>query len=211
MERELYDQHRKMQETHWWFCGKKEIVIDFAEHQAGLMRSSSPMQILDIGCGMGLMLDALKLYGNVYGMDAEDVAVQYCRANNETIKDSIKLGALPNEVPFEKGTFDFIFALDVLEHVYDDESAMKTIFNLLKPGGKLVATVPALMSMWSAHDELNHHFRRYEKNEFYEKITGAGFKVLKMSFYNSLLFLPAYCVRKVKNAFKVKTSDISSE
>lgn len=121
----------------------------------------------------------------------------------------MKLGSLPYNIPFQDNTFDYIFALDVLEHVEDDTAALHTLFNLLKPDGKLILTVPALMSMWSYNDELNHHYRRYEKDELITKVSKTNFHIIKCSFYNSYLFLPAWIVRHIKNIFHIKASDAS--
>lgn len=87
-------------------------------------------------------------------------------------------------------------------------TAAGKLYDLLKPGGKLIMTVPALMSLWSYNDELNHHFRRYDKHQLLEVLEGAGFTIKKCSFYNSFLFLPAFLVRKLKNLLHVQSSDI---
>lgn len=78
MEKSQYDELKAQQNIHWWFTGKREIVIDFAEVHAGLTPKAN-CNILDVGCGMGLMLDSLAHYGNVYGVDTEEDAVEYCK------------------------------------------------------------------------------------------------------------------------------------
>ena len=123
---------------------------------------------------------------------------------------TISVGSLPDSVPYENNFFDFIFAADVIEHVEDDIAALKTLRNLLKPNGKLIITVPALMSMWSFNDELNHHFRRYEEKELLEKAEKSGLKILNYSFYNSFLYPAVKIVRTLKNKLKIKTSDIGN-
>lgn len=81
--------------------------------------------------------------------------MKYCNEINEyaNLWMGVKL------IPFQDKIFDYIFALDILEHVKDDAEALQTHFNLLKANGKLILTVPALMSMWSYNDELNQHYR----------------------------------------------------
>lgn len=214
MEKSQYDEHKALQNIHWWFTGKREIVLDFARVHAGLVPDEHN-SILDVGCGMGLMLDSLAGYGQVYGVDTEEEAVKYCNdsMSRDTTKSHrggvVKIGSLPDKIPFQNNMFDYIFALDVLEHIEDDKAALNTLFNLLKPNGKLIITVPALMSMWGYNDEISHHYRRYEKNELFSKVTGANFSVIKYSFYNSYLFLPAWIVRHLKNILHIKTSDAS--
>lgn len=73
----------------------------------------------------------------------------------------------------------------------------------------MLLTVPALMSLWSGNDELNHHYRRYSREELEEKVWAAGFAIEKCSYYNSLLFAPVYVVRKIKNLFHIKSSDVA--
>ncbi len=207
MEARQYDELKRVQEIHWWFKGKREIVIDFLDRY-----SKRGGKLLDVGCGMGLMLDVLYNYGEPYGMDMEKVAVDYCRSKlKNDLSDRIQQGSFPNDVPFDNNYFDTIIALDVLEHIEDDKNSMIRIHNMLKDDGVLIATVPALMSMWSYNDVLNHHYRRYEYEELKDKIIGAGFTIEKISFYNTKLFPIAYIVRKVKNAFHIESSDIKED
>ena len=211
MEKCQYDELRSQQKVHWWFVGKKEIVMDFAETHAGLHENAMKrLKILDVGCGMGLMIDELVKCGEVYGLDMEEEAVQYCNENliSQGYPPNVFKGLLPDEVPFDRDFFDYIFALDVIEHVEDDATALKTLLSLLKPGGSLILTVPALMKLWSYNDELNHHFRRYEKDELVTKVTQAGFKITKCSFYDSYLYVPAYITRSVKNRLNIRKSDV---
>ncbi len=209
MEKCQYDELKEQQGIHWWFVGKKEIVLDFAETHAGL-RKSKDNTILDVGCGMGLMLDALSEYGCVYGLDMEQEAVDYCNEclAEKGLEPNVKIGSLPDNVPYEDGTFDYIFALDIIEHIENDVLAIKKLRMLLKPGKRLILTVPALMSLWSYNDVLNQHYRRYDKEELLTKIEQAGFHVLKCSYYNSYLYPFAWIVRRVKNALGLKTTDV---
>lgn len=206
MEKCQYDELKRVQRTHWWFKGKEYIAMEMYKHFC----KKENARIFDVGCGMGLTIADLAHEGEVFGMDMEAEAVEYCRENfsPEYGLTHVKQGYLPNNVPFE-GQFDTVVALDVLEHIEDDVGAMIKIHDILKDGGKFLVTVPALMSMWSGNDELNHHFRRYEKKELIEKIQKAGFRIIKCSFYNSRLFIPAYIVRKVKNMLGIKSSDVS--
>jgi SAM-dependent methyltransferase len=212
MEKRQYDELKAQQNIHWWFTGKREIVIDVAKTYLGFEKGNDK-KILDVGCGMGLMLDALQEYGTVYGLDMEEEAVEYC---NQVLAEqgkapNVVIGSLPDHVPFQEGMFDYIFALDIIEHVKNDTAALNKLYSLLKEDGKLLITVPALMSMWSYNDELNHHYRRYEKDELLEKLNGSGLKVIKFSFYNSYLYPFAWTVRKIKRLLSIKSSDVADE
>ena len=210
MEKSQYDELRRQQNIHWWFLGKKEIVIDYAKHHAGFTANENN-KIIDVGCGMGLMLEELSHYGKIFGMDFEPEAVEFCKNSlgGGNVFD-VRVGSIPYDVPFQENFFDYVFALDVIEHVENDIEALIVLKKLLRPNGKLILTVPALMSMWSYNDELNHHFRRYEEKELLEKVEKSGLKIIHYSFYNSYLYPFAKAVRTLKNKLKIKTSDVSN-
>ena len=211
MEKIQYEELKEQQNTFWWFAGKREIVTDFAESFAGLKKGAD-VKILDVGCGMGLMLERLSHFGTVFGMDTEESAVEYCTSmcSEQGIESYIYKGSLPDEVPFEPNFFDFIFALDVIEHVDDDCAALSALNSLLKENGKLILTVPADMSLWSFNDELNHHFRRYDRQELIDKVICAGLHTIKCSYYNSILYPAVWAVRHFKNVFHIYSSDVNT-
>lgn len=189
--KELYD----LEFNHWWFVGKKNIVMYFISN----IRNQKKKKILDIGCGSGLMLSELKKYGSVYGLDNSEEAIKYSKL---IFDGDIKKGALPYEIPYDDNSFDIITVLDVLEHIEKDTDALKKIYNLLDSQGKVIITVPALMSLWTNHDLSHDHKRRYILKELKSKIKTAGFKIEKISYYNSLLFIPIYIIRQINKIFK---------
>lgn len=193
MDIQMYRIFFEIQKNHWWFTSKKEIILDTIARHTNLGQQSN---ILDIGCGSGLMLNALEKIGNTSGMDMSDDAIQF---SQEIFKGSIKKGYLPNNVPYPEKQFDLITALDVIEHIDDDVQSLKTIKSLLSSHGTAIITVPAYMFMWSHFDELNEHKRRYTLTELKKKLEQAGFKIEKISYYNTLLFPIAYLVRKLNN------------
>ena len=85
-------------------------------------------------------------------------------------------------------TYDMVAALDVVEHIPDDKAALEGISRVLKPGGKLLMTVPAHQWMWSAHDVVNHHQRRYSKRDFKRLVNESPLKLESIGYLNSLLF-----------------------
>lgn len=210
MEYSQYDELKRMQTVHWWFKGKSYIVSKMYEKYCRKNRDNRSDKILDIGCGMGLTLESLGKYGEIFGSDVENEAVEYCRIGFEKnyAESHINVGSLPYNIPFQE-TFDAVVALDVIEHVEDDNAALTEIYKIINENGHLLLTVPALMCMWSGNDELNHHYRRYTKDELEGKIKKAGFEIEKISYYNSFLFVPAFLVRKIKNLLHIKSSDVA--
>jgi SAM-dependent methyltransferase len=102
---------------------------------------------------------------------------------------------LPALTGVERGAYDLIAVLDVVEHIEEDVAALKAMAECLKPDGKILITVPAHQWMWSAHDTVNHHFRRYSKKTLGAAIRAAGLKDNGLRWFNSLLFPAAVAAR----------------
>ena len=192
----MYRMFFDVQKKHWWFVTKKEIVLDAIDRYFTKHHDS---KVLDIGCGSGLMLNALESVGKAYGMDMSDEAISFSK---EIFDGEVKKGFLPNNVPYESNFFHLITALDVIEHIDRDVDSLKSIRSLLHPDGKAIITVPAYMFLWSRFDELNEHKRRYTLGELKAKIIEAGYNIEKISYYNTLLFPVVFAVRMLNNIFK---------
>jgi SAM-dependent methyltransferase len=190
---EMYRIFFEIQKKHWWFTSKKIIVLDTISQYVSLNKSAN---ILDIGCGSGLMLNALEKLGSTTGMDMSDEAIMFSK---EIFKGPIEQGYLPNNIPFESNQFNLITALDIIEHIEDDIASLKSIRTMLKQNGRAIITVPAYMFLWSHFDELNEHKRRYTLSELKFKLQQSGFTIEKITYYNTFLFPLAYAVRKLNN------------
>lgn len=186
----LYEQHFRLEGHHWWFVGRRQLVLqELARHGVG-----QSLPILDVGCGTGGMLVHLERFGPSVGVDPAPEAADGCRQRGVPFV----LGGHP--LPFRDGTFGTATALDVIEHVPDDVALLREIRRVLRPGGLLAVTVPAYRFLWSRHDELNHHKRRYRRRELRAVMAEAGFEICKLSYYNTLLF-PAAVARKALMRF----------
>jgi SAM-dependent methyltransferase len=183
----------EIQKKHWWFITKKKIVLDMIDRY---LTKKDNIRILDIGCGSGLMLNALEEKGQTYGLDMSNDAIRFSK---EIFTGEVRKGLLPDEISYEENFFDLITALDVIEHVDRDVDALKVIHSRLATGGKAVITVPAYMFLWTSFDVANEHKRRYTLKELNVKLIQAGFSVEKISYYNTLLFPPVLVVRMLNN------------
>jgi 2-polyprenyl-3-methyl-5-hydroxy-6-metoxy-1,4-benzoquinol methylase len=190
---EMYRVFFEIQKKHWWFVSKKKIITDQIKRNT---KPSVRKRILDIGCGSGLMLNALEEFGETYGMDMSDEALHFSK---EIFTGTVRKGTLPDVVPYDKQFFDIITALDVIEHIEKDYESLVTVHSLLSEGGKVIITVPAYMFLWSNFDNINQHKRRYTLPELKAKILSAGFRLEKISYYNSLLFPAVWLVRMLNN------------
>lgn len=195
MEDIMYDYSYLMENKHWWFQGRREIILRLIEKY---YKTAPDAKVLDIGCGTGMILDQLVKYGNVSGIDCSQKAVDYSK--KKAPKANIALGSLPYNLPKEE--FDLILSLDVLEHVNEDSEGLRSIAGILKPEGIFVITVPAYHFLWSAHDKINRHKRRYDLPELKSKLEKAGFEIKKISYYNTFLFIPAASAILFKKFFR---------
>lgn len=190
MEREFYDAMYRIERAHWWFQGKQKIVKDLLDLYLPTP-ANRPRHLLDAGCGCGLMLELLQQYGQTEGMDYSDTAIQYCRTS---FSGSLIQWDLNEPLTFQS-KFDGIVALDVLEHISDDYTAMHTLAEGLHDNGIMVITVPANPWMWSEHDSHCMHQRRYTKRSLTKLCQSSGLEICLLSYYNALLFPPIALVR----------------
>jgi len=188
----MYDYFNAIEETHWWFQARKEIIKTLLNKYH---KKNPGDQILDVGCGTGMMSRELMQYGQVWGLDNDSAALEYSRKKAEGAR--FILGSLPDDMPARR--FKLITLLDVLEHIENDGEALQKLEQSLEGGGTLLITVPAYRFLWSSHDDINQHKRRYTIGELREKIEGANLKIKKISYYNTFLFPAVVAAKKTIN------------
>lgn len=189
MERVVYDRMAELDSKHWWYRARREILADLIARKTELPKES---RILEIGCGTGHNLGMLGCFGTVDAIEIDGAARAIASSRLGRKVDDAPLPELPG---IEDGRYDLVAILDVLEHVRGDREALASIARKLKPGGHILITVPAHPWMWSAHDVVNHHHRRYTKQSLRKVIGEAGLKVDLLSYFNSLLFPIAAAAR----------------
>lgn len=189
MERIVYDRMAELDERHWWYRARREILARLVETRIDLPPDA---RILEIGCGTGHNLDMLARFGTVDAVEMDDAAraVATARLGREA-----QLATLPELRGVERGAYDLVALLDVLEHVEEDRASLIEIAGTLKPRGRILLTVPAHPWMWSAHDVVNHHKRRYTKKSLRAVVAQAGLKAELLTYFNSLLFPLAAAAR----------------
>ncbi|MDP8243614.1 MAG: class I SAM-dependent methyltransferase [Candidatus Hinthialibacter antarcticus] len=201
MQPEAYQLNFEYEESHWWFLARREIIL--SRIQAMIDRGaapSQPWQILDFGCGTGGLTQALGQFGSVEGVDFSDGALDYCRKRGlETVRRISSASDLNSE------SYNLIATFDVLEHIEDDASVLGELHRALKPGGLLIATVPALRILWGGEDEVSLHVRRYTRRELTQKAQQAGFEIVQATYFNTLLFPLIFGTRVFNRLFRPGT------
>jgi SAM-dependent methyltransferase len=179
----MFDAERRS----WWFCARREILSDVI----GRIPLPPEPALLDMGCGTGGNLLMLEQFGQPQGVEYSPLAADFARQRTGapiTVASATDTGLAAE-------SFDLITMLDVLEHIDDDEAALAEVTRLLKPGGAFLLTVPAFMFLWSQHDVVLHHKRRYRRRPLQKLLTAAGLQIDWLSYYNTFLFPPVASVR----------------
>jgi SAM-dependent methyltransferase len=177
------------EDGHWWYRGRRSIVLDAVRRS--LPPGGGP-RILDAGCGGGAVLAELATLGAAVGLEPSPASRERALARGAGAVVDGDLARLP----FAADEFDLATTLDVLEHLDDDRAALVELRRVVRPGGALVVTVPAHPRLWSRHDELNHHRRRYTRATLRTAALGGGWRVARLTHFNSLLLPAAAALRR---------------
>ncbi len=188
MELDAYRQMAATEDEHWWFCGRRSIA-EAVIRSLGLPENA---HIIEIGAGTGGNIRMLEQFGAVTAVEMSDLAREIAR--EKTGRDFLS-GHLPDNIPVAPQSCDLICLFDVLEHVAEDEASLAAIRKMLKPGGRVLLTVPAHQWLWSTHDVELHHMRRYSRTLLRERIEKAGYAIDLMSYTNAALFPVAALAR----------------
>jgi 2-polyprenyl-3-methyl-5-hydroxy-6-metoxy-1,4-benzoquinol methylase len=191
MDAALYDELHRAEQTHWWFRARRQIVWSLVRrHVDG--GPNRRLKICELGCGTGGNLEPIADRHDVVGVECSPEALALAR---KKLRDRIRYGRLPHEIDVPSQSFDVVLMTDVLEHIEDDAASADAALSLLRPGGIVVATVPAYQWLYSPRDAHHHHFRRYGKRQFAVLWSDGHAETLLLSHYNTLLFPPAAAVR----------------
>lgn len=184
MDAEYEIRYHRLEEKNWWFVARRQMILQLVK-RGGFKKD---IKILEIGCSGGSLIKFLiqNKFSNITGIDLSDRAIEWCKkrgVENVRVMDGMK-------TLFKDNEFDLVIVSDVLEHMKEDSMALAEWWRILKPGGTLVVFVPAFDFLWSSHDEINHHYRRYSKSDLEKKLKKANFGILYGSYWNFCLFFP---------------------
>lgn len=182
MQNSHYETLYRIESGHWWYKARRKIIYNLIkQYRSGFGKD---IKILDTGCGTGMLLKEMESFGVCYGIDISQRAVDFCK--NRGI-GNVQIADAAN-IPYSDNTFDVVVALDVIEHIKDDENALKEIYRALKPQGMAIIAVPAFMFLWGVTDVISQHYRRYTLSELRKKIEDRHFSIIRSSYFNTFLF-----------------------
>lgn len=194
MHEDCYHKMYLNEESHWWFKSKIDIVRALLRIGVTDIKNK---KILDAGCGTSFLSKCISPnLANIYNVDNCELSLNYSKRRGMLNVISADL----NQLPFNNEAFDVCVCMDVIEHNKDDKLLVGELGRVVKKGGVMVASVPALQSLWSPQDKKLGHYKRYNKGGFGELFED-NFDIIKLSYFNSLLFPPIFIFRKVFNAF----------
>lgn len=168
------------EDRHWWFASRTRAIMAYLDRYLG---AGKDLRILDVGCGAGNMAHHLAAYGQVVGVDPYPKPLEVARQRGLDVRQGSA-----TDLPFASQSFDLVALLDTVEHVADETAVFAECRRVLRPGGKLLVTVPAFMWLWSNNDVINAHERRYTLAELKQKLQSHGMRVLQASYNNFFIF-----------------------
>lgn len=191
METNEYKQMYEAENTYWWYRELHELVESVVK-KTGL----GDLKILDVGCGTGRMMEILKLYGEIEGLDYSEEAIFFSRKRGFT---DIVLMDINNWSP-QDASYDVIVCLDVLcsQGIQDDYGVMQRIHHALRPHGLLIMNMPAFKILKRHHDARVFIKKRYSKKEMKEKLQAIGFGFEIISYRLPMLFIIILCKKIVE-------------
>ncbi|NOT56675.1 MAG: class I SAM-dependent methyltransferase [Deltaproteobacteria bacterium] len=183
MNRDFAETYGALEQWHWWFRGRQHILETVLRKE---LAKGSARTVLSVGCGpiegLTWISSLVAPTGYVVGLDSEPSHVRCARPGISSVVGRVET------LPFASCSFDMVMALDVLEHMADDDAGLREMSRVLKPGGLLMVTVPALPSLWGEHDVVNHHQRRYTKQTLLRVFTNVRLPRPRVTYFNTVLF-----------------------
>lgn len=202
MERVVYQQMAELDERHWWYRARRKIIADLIRREGALPKDA---KILEIGCGTGHNLSMLAGFGHVDALELDDEARTL---SEKRLGRKVMSSPLPELGEVADGHYDLICAFDVIEHIDDDRAALASIATKLKSGRKFIMTVPAHQWMWTSHDVVNHHKRRYSKRALKMLVDQSPLQLERIGYFNTFLFPLAVAERTVSKMRGKEDADV---
>ena len=190
MDKNYFKEYYILEREHWWFKARAKIITNLILNSLKNKKNTA-LNILNIGAATGKTSELLSCFGKVTSLEYDK---ECCDFTNQMLNIDVINGSIL-ELPFSAEEFDLVCAFDVIEHVEDDKLSVLEMKRVCKKEGIIVVSVPAFMLLWSHHDEVNHHFRRYTKSSLNSLFAQNEFNPIRSTYFNTILFLPILIFR----------------
>ncbi len=202
MKANYYKEYYTLERENWWFMARKEILSNQIEK---LLASRTEIKILNVGAALGATTFMLQKFGNVTSLEYD----KGCCDLVKEIHDLDFINGSITSLPFQSNEFDLVCAFDVVEHVEEDILAIAELHRVCKPQGYVFTTVPAFMFLWSDHDLINEHVKRYTKKQFLRLFKEENTEIFFVSYFNFFLF-PFIAIIRIFSSLKKKIRKVRS-
>ncbi|MEO5890048.1 MAG: class I SAM-dependent methyltransferase [Ferruginibacter sp.] len=192
MDKFYVQQYGQLENSHWWFLIRQRIILQTLRKFIPV-NPEKKLKILNVGAAAGGSSKWLSDLGDVTSVENDPLFLTHLADQH-----LIVINASITNLPLDDNAFDLVCAFDVIEHVEDEQKAIKELTRVCKPGGKICITVPAFQSLWGNHDIVNGHKRRYKKGRLQNILESQSAAVLYASYFNSVLFIPVFLMRKIR-------------
>lgn len=186
----------QIEDRHWWFLARKEIIQQLV---FALVPRSRQQTIVDMGCGTGGTIAALASAYTCIGIDPSFDAIMLAKSLHPDVRF---LHGSSEQLQNIRAPTSCCLLLDVLEHIEDDAGFLKRTVLSLPPGGYLLITVPAEMALWSKHDREVGHFRRYSAETLMQTWKDLPVQVKLLAPLNTHLYTPIKLLRALARPFQ---------
>ena len=198
MKPQLYTLHRDNEDIHWWFVGRRRIILPIINK---IMESTPNDAIVDIGCGTGGTVGALSSEYRCIGLDISERAIEFARHKHPTC--DFRVGDFISHCKTLSPDIALFTMMDVLEHLPNDRKVLESVIDCARVGSHILITVPANPKLWSQHDVTAEHYRRYTVDSLHELWRGLPVKIKLFSHFNHRLYWPIKFVHILGRYFSI--------
>ena len=189
MEQSYFQTYYRLERENWWFKVRAKIIL----HRIRLLlKTTANPRILNVGVATGYTSELMAPLGTVQSVEYDDACYQFLKEN---VPIDVVQGSIL-DLSFADDYYDLVCAFDVVEHVEEDQLAVQELKRVTKPGGNVMVTVPAFMFLWSEHDTINHHARRYTLSKLRALFASSG-EISYVTYFNTILFPPIALFRVI--------------
>jgi SAM-dependent methyltransferase len=202
MDKGYYIEYFELERNNWWFKARLQIIRSQVQKIAA---GRTDLRILNVGVATGATSEMLEEFGTVKSVEFDPDCFAFVK---ERLSIDLEQGSIL-DLKYPDNSYDLVCAFDVIEHVDDDKLAVKEMQRVCAADGSVFVTVPAFMFLWSHHDVVNQHFRRYTLGSL--KALFPQTKIVFSTYINAILFIPIALVRGISKLIPFKREGSGSD